>query len=75
MLAGIYLKGNAQLNLTVEGEQYTYGTGWRSRNWGGKRSNPGHYEESTGSLTASGGGYGAAGIGGKAEQQVTKVQK
>ena len=31
-------------------------------------------ENSTGSLKAVGGAYGAAGIGGKPEQQVTKVQ-
>ena len=63
--AGILLKGKAKLNLTVKGENTLKGT------YGGAGIGVEEKailiitKESTGSLTATGGGYGAAGIGGK----------
>ena len=63
--AGILLKGKAKLNLTVKGENTLKGT------FGGavigveEKATLIITKESTGSLTATGGGYGAAGIGGK----------
>ena len=64
--AGILLKGKAKLNLTVKGENTLKGT------YGGagigveENATLIITKESTGSLTATGGGYGAAGIGGRA---------
>ena len=64
--AGILLKGKAKLNLTVKGENTLKGT------YGGagigveEKATLIITKESTGSLTATGGGYGAAGIGGRA---------
>ena len=64
--AGILLKGNAKLNLTVKGENSLKGT------YGGagigveENATLIITKKSTGSLTATGGGYGAAGIGGRA---------
>ena len=63
--AGILLKGKAKLNLTVKGENTLKGT------YGGagigveEKATLIITKESTGNLTATGGGYGAAGIGGK----------
>ena len=65
-LAGIYLKGNARLNLTIEGDNTLLGL----EHGAGIEVEEGATlvitEQSTGSLRAVGGAYGAAGIGGKA---------
>ncbi len=64
--AGILLKGKAKLNLTVKGDNSLEGT------YGGagigveEKATLLITKESTGRLTATGGGYGAAGIGGRA---------
>lgn len=65
-LAGIYLKGNAQLNLTLKGDNTLLGL----EHGAGIEVEEGATlvitEQSDGSLRAVGGAYGAAGIGGKA---------
>ena len=65
-LAGIYLKGNAQLNLTLEGTNTLVGLDEGAGIEVGKGATLVITENSTGSLKAVGGAYGAAGIGGKA---------
>ena len=64
-LAGIYLKGNAQLNLTLEGTNKLVGLDEGAGIEVGKDATLVITEQSTGSLKAVGGAYGAAGIGGK----------
>ena len=64
-LAGIYLKGNAQLNLTLEGTNTLVGLDEGAGIEVGKGATLVITENSTGSLKAVGGAYGAAGIGGK----------
>ena len=64
-LAGIYLKGNAQLNLTLEGTNTLVGLDEGAGIEVEKDATLVITEQSTGSLTAVGGAYGAAGIGGK----------
>ena len=64
-LAGIYLKGNAQLNLTLEGTNTLVGLDDGAGIEVGKDATLVITEQSTGSLKAVGGAYGAAGIGGK----------
>lgn len=64
-LAGIYLKGNAQLNLTLEGTNTLVGLDEGAGIEVGKGAKLVITENSTGSLKAVGGAYGAAGIGGK----------
>ena len=65
-LAGIYLKGNAQLNLTLEGTNTLVGLDEGAGIEVGKGATLVITENSTGSLKAVGGAYGAAGIGGSA---------
>ena len=65
-LAGIYLKGNAQLNLTLEGDNTLLGLDHGAGIEVEKRATLVITEQSTGSLKAVGGACGAAGIGGKA---------
>ena len=65
-LAGIYLKGNAQLNLTLEGTNTLVGLDEGAGIEVGKGATLVITEKSTGSLKAVGGAYGAAGIGGNA---------
>ena len=64
-LAGIYLKGNAQLNLTLQGTNTLVGLDDGAGIEVGKDATLVITEQSTGSLKAVGGAYGAAGIGGK----------
>ena len=64
-LAGIYLKGNAQLNLTLEGTNTLVGLDEGAGIEVEKDATLVITEQSSGSLTAVGGAYGAAGIGGK----------
>ncbi|WP_294340572.1 YDG domain-containing protein, partial [uncultured Clostridium sp.] len=64
-LAGIYLKGNAKLNLTLEGTNTLVGLDEGAGIEVGKGATLVITENSTGSLKAVGGAYGAAGIGGK----------
>ena len=64
-LAGIYLKGNAQLNLTLQGTNTLVGQDDGAGIEVGKDATLVITEQSTGSLKAVGGAYGAAGIGGK----------
>ena len=64
-LTGIYLKGNAQLNLTLEGTNTLVGLDEGAGIEVGKGATLVITENSTGSLKAVGGAYGAAGIGGK----------
>ena len=66
-LAGIYLKGNAQLNLTLEGTNTLVGLDEGAGIEVEKDATLVITEQSSkGSLKAVGGAYGAAGIGGKA---------
>ena len=65
-LAGIYLKGNARLNLTLEGENTLLGLDHGAGIEVEKGATLVITEQSDGSLRAVGGAYGAAGIGGKA---------
>lgn len=64
-LAGIYLKGNAQLNLTLEGTNKLVGLDEGAGIEVEKNATLVITEQSSGSLRAVGGAYGAAGIGGK----------
>lgn len=64
-LAGIYLKGNAQLNLTLEGTNTLLGLDEGAGIEVEKDATLVITEQSKGSLRAVGGAYGAAGIGGK----------
>ena len=64
-LAGIYLKGNARLNLTLEGTNTLVGLDEGAGIEVEKDATLVITENSTGRLKAVGGAYGAAGIGGK----------
>ena len=64
-LAGIYLKGNAQLNLTLKGTNTLVGLDEGAGIEVEKDATLVITEQSKGSLQAVGGAYGAAGIGGK----------
>ena len=64
-LAGIYLKGQARLNLTLQGTNTLVGLDDGAGIEVGKDATLVITEQSTGSLKAVGGAYGAAGIGGK----------
>lgn len=64
-LAGIYLKGNAKLNLTLEGPNTLVGLDEGAGIEVEKDATLVITEQSKGSLRAVGGAYGAAGIGGK----------
>ena len=64
-LAGIYLKGQAQLNLTLEGTNTLVGLDDGAGIEVEKGATLVITEQSTGKLKAVGGAYGAAGIGGK----------
>ena len=66
-LAGIYLKGNAQLNLTLEGDNTLLGLEHGAGIEVEKGATLVITENSNGSLRAVGGAYGAAGIGGNAD--------
>ena len=66
-LAGIYLKGNAQLNLTLEGDNTLLGLEHGAGIEVEKGATLVITEQSNGSLKAVGGAYGAAGIGGNAD--------
>lgn len=66
-LAGIYLKGNARLNLTIEGDNTLLGLEHGAGIEVEKGATLVITEQSTGSLRAVGGAYGAAGIGGNAD--------
>ena len=65
-LAGILLKGNAKLNLTIKGDNTLSGADQGAGIEVGEKATLIITEESTGTLKATGGGYGAAGIGGRA---------
>ena len=65
-LAGIYLKGHAQLNLTLEGDNTLWGLDHGAGIEVEKGATLVITDQSNGSLKAVGGAYGAAGIGGKA---------
>ena len=65
-LAGIYLKGNARLNLTLEGTNTLVGLDEGAGIEVEKDATLVITENSTGRLKAVGGAYGAAGIGGSA---------
>ena len=65
-LAGIYLKGNARLNLSIEGDNTLLGLEHGAGIEVEKGATLVITEQSDGSLRAGGGAYGAAGIGGKA---------
>lgn len=65
-LAGIYLKGNARLNLTLEGENTLLGLDHGAGIEVEKGATLVITEQSNGSLKVVGGAYGAAGIGGNA---------
>lgn len=64
-LAGIYLGGNAKLNLTIKGENTLAGADMGAGIEVGEKATLVISRDSTGTLTATGGGYGAAGIGGR----------
>ena len=64
-LAGIYLGENAQLNLTIEGKNTLSGADQGAGIEVGENATLVITSDSTGTLTATGGGYGAAGIGGR----------
>lgn len=64
-LAGIYLGGNAKLNLTIKGENTLAGADQGAGIEVGENATLFISRDSTGTLTATGGGYGAAGIGGR----------
>lgn len=64
-LAGIYLGGNAKLNLTIKGENTLSGADKGAGIEVGEKATLVITSDSTGTLTATGGGYGAAGIGGR----------
>lgn len=64
-LAGIYLGGNAKLNLTIKGENTLAGADKGAGIEVGENATLVISRDSTGTLTATGGGYGAAGIGGR----------
>ena len=66
-LAGIYLKGHARLNLTLEGDNTLLGLEHGAGIEVEKGATLVITENSTGSLKAVGGAYGAAGIGGNAD--------
>ena len=66
-LAGIYLKGNARLNLTIEGDNTLLGLEHGAGIEVEKGATLVITEQSTGNLKAVGGAYGAAGIGGNAD--------
>lgn len=66
-LAGIYLKGNARLNLTIEGDNTLLGLEHGAGIEVEKGATLVITEQSNGSLKAVGGAYGAAGIGGNAD--------
>ncbi|MFK7725283.1 hypothetical protein ACI3EW_14645 [Pilosibacter sp. HC1M1C21] len=66
-LAGIYLKGNAQLNLTLKGDNTLLGLEHGAGIEVEKGATLVITENSNGSLRAVGGAYGAAGIGGNAD--------
>ena len=66
-LAGIYLKGQAQLNLTLEGTNTLVGLDDGAGIEVEKGATLVITEQSTGNLKAVGGAYGAAGIGGNAD--------
>ena len=66
-LAGIYLKGNAQLNLTLEGDNTLLGLEHGAGIEVEKGATLVITEQSNGKLKAVGGAYGAAGIGGNAD--------
>ena len=66
-LAGIYLKGNARLNLTLEGENTLLGLDHGAGIEVEKGATLVITEQSNGSLKVVGGAYGAAGIGGNAD--------
>lgn len=65
-LAGIYLGGNAKLNLTLKGENTLSGADQGAGIEVGEKATLVITSDSTGTLTATGGAYGAAGIGGRA---------
>ncbi len=73
-LAGIYLKGNAQLNLTLQGTNTLVGLDDGAGIEVGKDATLVITEQSTGSLKAVGGAYGPPVSEENPEQQVTKVQ-
>ena len=64
-LAGIYLGGNAKLNLTIKGENTLSGADQGAGIEVGEKATLVITSDSTGTLTATGGAYGAAGIGGR----------
>ncbi|MFR4440270.1 MAG: hypothetical protein ACLT46_10930 [Hungatella sp.] len=64
-LAGIYLGGNAKLNLTIKGKNTLAGADKGAGIEVGEKATLVISRDSTGTLTATGGGYGAAGIGGR----------
>ena len=66
-LAGIYLKGNARLNLTLEGKNTLLGLDHGAGIEVEKGATLVITEQSNGSLKVVGGAYGAAGIGGNAD--------
>ena len=66
-LAGIYLKGNARLNLTLEGNNTLLGLDEGAGIEVEKGATLVITEQSNGNLRAVGGAYGAAGIGGNAD--------
>lgn len=70
-LAGIYLKGNAQLNLTLKGTNTLVGLDEGAGIEVEKDATLVITEQSKGSLQAVGGAYGAAGIGGKGTTETT----
>lgn len=70
-LAGIYLKGNAKLNLTLEGTNTLVGLDEGAGIEVEKDATLVITEQSKGSLQAVGGAYGAAGIGGKGTTETT----
>lgn len=65
-LAGIYLGRNAKLNLTLKGENTLSGADQGAGIEVGEKATLVITSDSTGTLTATGGAYGAAGIGGRA---------
>ena len=70
-LAGIYLKGNARLNLTLKGTNTLVGLDEGAGIEVEKDATLVITEQSKGSLQAVGGAYGAAGIGGKGTTETT----
>ena len=71
-LAGIYLKGNARLNLTLKGTNTLVGLDEGAGIEVEKDATLVITEQSKGSLQAVGGAYGAAGIGGKGTTETTR---